>query len=136
MSKKPIFFILIFVILFIVIYFTFYNLLLLDVTTLKYDFRVSDHIGFNADTDFLHFGSVLSGSFAKRSFTVSNIKCRLCKVSIKVKGDNKNWISLTDNSFNIYGNETKAVLATLNVPADAKPGNYSGYFMIYFWKVI
>ena len=130
MAKKYIFFILLFIVLFIVVYIIFYNILLVDVSRLKYDFRVSEHIGFNADTDYLHFGTVFSGSFAQRSFTVNNHKCNLCKVKIDVIGENKNWVSVLESSFNIYGNETKAVLATLNVPADASVGNYTGYIII------
>lgn len=134
--KKSVIFILFFIVLFIGVYFIFYSILLVDVTRLKYDFKVSDHIGFNADADYLHFGTVLSGSLAQRSFTVNNLKCNLCIVKIKVIGSNKNWISISENSFKIYGNETKAVLAKLSVPADAPKGNYTGYIIIYFWKVI
>ena len=68
MAKKYLFFILLFIFLFIVVYIIFYNILLVDVSRLKYDFMVSEHIGFNADTDYLHFGTVFSGSFAQRSF--------------------------------------------------------------------
>ena len=113
-----------------------FNFLQVDVYRVKYDFRVASDIGLNADTDYLHFGGVPPGSSGFRGFFVSNDKCDLCNVRISASGDGSNWIRLSEDSFEIYGNQTKDILATLYVPSDAKFGEYKGELTIYFWKGI
>lgn len=137
MKRHTFLFIVVIIFIISIFLFTFtYNFLLVDKYNLKYDFKVSSTVGFNADTDYMHFGSVPLGSNAFRSFSISNDECIVCNVKIKIIGDNKDWIKLSEYSFKIYGNQTKQVIATLDIPTEASPGEYSGEFIIYFWKDI
>lgn len=137
MKRKTFLFLNIFIIvLFILLFILIYDFLLVDKYRLKYDFRVSTNVGFNADVDYMHFGGVPLGGSAFRSFSVNNDECDVCNVKIKVRGGGKDWILLSEDSFRINKNQTKSVLATLRVPSDTRLGVYSGEFVIYFWKVI
>ncbi len=109
-----------------------------DYNEIKMDIRITDAntIGVNSDTDGLHFGRIPKGSNAFRKIHVYTEKCNKCKVSLVKTGDFKGWITISKNNFYIYNNKTEEVILNVNVPLDARMGDYNGTLKIYFWKVI
>ena len=78
-------------------------------------------IGFNLDTDALHFGTVMPGARAERAVTLTNPYA--FPVKVIVKADPNEWISLSQNPFYIPPHASRSVLFTLHVPDTARPGS-------------
>ena len=66
------------------------------------DVIVSDHIGFNLDTDALHFGRVTSPGWAGRELVISHDNEKPTRVDISVFGDISNWVYLNKSSFVLF----------------------------------
>jgi hypothetical protein len=97
------------------------------------DFKVEEHLGFNSDKDALHFGTLIPGYTGFRNLDIQNIDCKKCRVVLKT--DSK-WINIDKNNFILNQNEKETVYVYLNVPTDAKIGQYNNTLKIYLWKTI
>jgi len=70
----------------------------LDITTLDIDFEVKNTIGFNTDTDNLHFGIIPPGSQVIREFNINNDFQNPIKIYMKIT-PTQEWFKLSDNNF-------------------------------------
>ncbi|MBI2671239.1 hypothetical protein HYX18_04665 [Candidatus Woesearchaeota archaeon] len=119
--------------LFLSILFFVNSFLLHSYKRIYFDFIVGNHLGFNPDKDFLHFGTLPRGAVGFRDFEVHNVDCTKCLVSIKSK---LKWFRLDNNNFILKKNEKKTIVVFLNIPKDASLGDYSGFIEVYLWKTI
>ena len=106
-----------------------------DYQELNFDFKIGNNLGFNLDSDAIHFGTMFQGDEAKRNIVIKNDNCVKCLVNLKIKG-NSEWISVSDNNFVLKKDETKEIEVKLNPPNDAELKEYFGTLKIYFWRII
>lgn len=113
-----------------VFFIAYINYTTLDVRYVDFDYKVKgqQHLGFNADTDGLHFGTINQGGAGIRDLEISSEK--RARVLIKVlDADN---VFPNRNDFIIEPNQTTSVQFMAIVPADTPIGNYSGKVRIIF----
>jgi len=78
-------------------------------------------VGFNTDKDHLNFGKVSSESSVKRSIIVGPPGA---KVKILLKGEMADWVSVSENNFDV--SESKEIAFLTTVPSGVMAGNYTG----------
>lgn len=111
--------------------------LLVGISKLTIDLTVGDHFGFNADTDAIHLGTVKPTWTGIRNITIENYNCKVCKVSIRVKGQLENIVKISDNGFILKKGESKQIQFSATVPKDMPYGKYnSTVYIIFHRKVI
>jgi hypothetical protein len=128
--------IILFITIFVSIFLSFYlvnKTLLFSYKEIPIDFKVEEHLGFNPDKDALHFGTLIPGYSGFRNFDIQNLECKKCRVVLKT---DSNWINIDKNNFVLSQNEKETIYVYLNVPADAKIGQYNNTLKIYLWKTI
>jgi len=107
-----------------------------DVKVVPMDIKVSDHIGFNLDTDSMHFGISTSPGYAGRSFILSHDNEKPLRVEIKIYGEMADWVYIKENSFVLEPNVSKEVKFEVYVPENIEQGHYNGTIKIFFKRVI
>ena len=98
------------------------------------DIRVSDAVGFNLDTDALHFGAMPEGSCATRFFNVSNNRDYQIRILLKKQGNTSAYVSLDRYDFKIPPKSATSVKAKACIPIGATKGNYTGSIAVHFRK--
>ena|SRR3989344_9458971 len=98
-------------------------------TIVPYDYRTSNYIGINADTNMLHFGTGTPGSILQRAITITTNEA----VYITITTDH-NYVYPTENNFLMKINTTKEITFYVTIPQQP-PGNYSGKIIIRQKKV-
>lgn len=114
----------------------------LTLSTLVQEFKnldvrltVANHLGFNTDTDKLYLGTVPRGNTASRSVIIENNEYKKSIVRLKVFGELKNWITVSENNFVLKKGESKIVKVEANVPEDAELKNYESRLVIFFTRI-
>ncbi|MDD5332013.1 MAG: hypothetical protein PHE43_04330 [Candidatus Nanoarchaeia archaeon] len=102
----------------------------LDVEIIPIEVNVNDNLGFNLDSSALIFGTIPPGNLGSRSIVVSNLKYSSSNVNIKVKGELKNWIYVSENNFNLNKEESKELEFKLLIPKDAEKRIYNSELRI------
>ncbi|MBU1030827.1 MAG: hypothetical protein ABIC91_07090 [Nanoarchaeota archaeon] len=83
-------------------------------------------IGFNIDTDALHFGKMIPGNTGTRTMIITNDYYPTTLVKINSFGETKKWLSINPNNFVLENGEKKEVHFTMNLEKQAPIGNFSG----------
>lgn len=115
-----------------VFFIAYINYTTLEIRYVNFDYKVkgSQSLGFNADTDELHFGIINQGGAGIRDLEIKSEK--RARVLIKVlDADN---VFPNRNDFIIEPNKTTSIQFMAIVPADTPLGNYSGKVRIVFKK--
>lgn len=99
------------------------------VESMPYDFIVKDNIGFNLDSDYMHFGGGPNGATLERSMTL--FSDRPAKVSITWEGEGN--LNVNKNNFKIAPNVSESITFYLVIPEGLPPGNYSGLVFFRFF---
>ena len=116
------------------IFYSFYRVAF--VQTVSMDLEVGDNVGFNLDTDKLHFGKTFPGGVLSRKITVGhNVDARL-RAHIVPSGEIKEWVLVPENNFHLANREVKNLTVYVNVPEDAEYGNYTGTLEVFFQRTI
>ena len=100
------------------------------------DVIVSDHIGFNLDTDAMHFGLALSPGGSKRKLDIKHNAEHALKVDITFIGEMADWVVSEENGFILEPDVVKPVEFIVSVPEGMEEREYTGKILIYFKKVI
>jgi hypothetical protein len=108
---------------------------ILETRTLAMQFEIGDKIGMNADTDALYFGKSYPGSVVKRYLNMSNNNNFPLFVSIIIKGDIAQFISVSDNDFELQPGELKVITYFLRTDKNSVYGNYTGQTTILFKRL-
>ncbi|MCD4666745.1 hypothetical protein K8R47_02970 [archaeon] len=94
------------------------------------DLTVGSSLGFNVDNDAIHFGIIPKGGVGERYIYVDNFDMEKVKVKIKIYGDLKNWVYVSDNNFYLNKGKVGNVTIYAFVPEDAEYGDYGGKLRI------
>ncbi len=90
-------------------------LLPVEVLQLRADAHIKQGtIGFNLETDRLHFGTVMPGARAERAVTITNN--HPYPVRVVITAEPNDWLSASSNPLIIPAGESRSVLFTLTVP--------------------
>ena len=108
--------------------FIYYHLHKPEVIIVSMDLTVedSDVIGFNSDTDALHFGTMPPGSRGNRIINISNNQDYPIIIQIAFEGDLAPLVIATPNPLIIQPDKTSSVLFEVTVPVGAKERTYNG----------
>ncbi|MBI2139984.1 hypothetical protein HYU14_03600 [Candidatus Woesearchaeota archaeon] len=109
-----------------------------DSYSLPMSLTVSDRlniVGFDVNTSALTFGRMGRGASSQRSIIITNAESRGREVWLSAEGPLAPWVSLSRNHFILQGNAQEEISATLYVPTDALPSNYSGKVNVLFKKI-
>jgi len=104
-----------------------------DIYTLPMDVTINNKthiIGFNADTDGIHFGVLSKSSTGKRVVHINNTYDTEVIVVIKKYGELKDLVLITPNNFILQPNEKKDVEFSIQVPENMSVGNYTGFVKV------
>ena len=107
-----------------------------DIKEIPMDVRVSDHPGFNLNSDKLHFGRTTSPGNAERGITVTNQYTEPLMVTIQTYGDIGGWVYIKDYTHLFEPNESRAVMLGVNVPPGRSYGDYNGTITVLFSRVL
>jgi len=114
----------------------FYNFfIVLDVEEIGIDLTIGDHIGFNIDTDAIHFGTLPKGAEGKRKITIENKFDRTVRTNIKIGKDISKFISVSENNFKLKANEEKNVTFIAKAPLDEEFRMYNSTVRIFFTRI-
>jgi hypothetical protein len=91
--------------------------------------------GFNLTTTVVAFGKLSPGGTCTRYFNLSNFGDTPVKAVLKTSGELASWVVLTPPTAVLppHSNNT-IVTAAAVVPANAKPGDYTGTLHVYMMK--
>lgn len=109
--------------------------IVLDVKEIGIDFVVSDHSGFNIDTDAIHLGTLQHGAEGKRNITIQNIRHIPIKAHIKIIGDIKDYVYVSENHFKLMPGKAKDISFIAPVPYGQELGLYNGTVRIVFTRI-
>jgi len=102
----------------------------LDITTLDIDFEVKNTIGFNTDTDNLHFGIIPPGSQVIREFHINNDFQNPIKIYMRIT-PSQEWFKLSDNNFPLQPNQSKTIQLSIQPPTNTPHKNYTAKLNIF-----
>lgn len=97
---------------------------------MDYDFVVKNSVGFNLDTDALHFGGSLPGSTSTRSMNLHVDRDSRVVISFEGPGD----LVVDKNDFVVFANSSESLTFYLTTPVNMTYGNYSGIVTFSFFK--
>lgn len=100
------------------------------VEVVPYDFRVKNDLGFNADTDLLHFGGAYAGSTLLRELLIEVQQ----PSRVFFSSDGPGQLSVNESGFSLLPNQTKTVEFSLFITSDLPLGNYSGEVYVWFYE--
>jgi len=106
-----------------------------DSKRIEMQLKVDNYLGFNVDTDKLYFGVIPQGNTGTRRVVIENKNYEKSVVRIKLNGDLKDWIIVSENNFALKRGEAKEVKVEVTVPSDAKKGEYTGGMTIFFTRI-
>ena len=128
--------ILVCVIILIITFIGIYRARTIDYEEIPITLSVGDYLGFNIDSDALHFGTVMPSGHGYRNMNVHNKKEIRCKVFLEADGPITEWITFSpEDTFYLDGDETETIQVNVTVPPGTEFGNYSGIKVkTYFYK--
>jgi hypothetical protein len=112
----------------------FWHWYIIDIKTVPIDVQVTNEslLGFNADTDALHFGTVNPTGGGTRKTTV--VSSHPVIVVIKTEGPAGKWVRVSENNIALEPNERRDIIFELTVPAGTAPGSYNGTAIITYHR--
>lgn len=102
--------------------------------TLDIQLTVANHLGFNTDTDKLYMGTVFRGNTASRNVLIENKEYEKSVARLKVFGDLKDWITVSENNFVLKKGESKIVEVKVTVPENAQLRDYDSRLVLTFTR--
>ena len=102
----------------------------------KMDIEIGDHLGFNVDTDALHFGLSMSPGKATRWLNISHQNKNPLQVDIQTAGYLGSWIYIEEPSFVLEPNVNKEVTVECHIPENIEYGHYNGTLKVIFKRII
>ncbi len=103
-----------------------------DIQELDIYLKVGNYTGIDVDTSAVVFGTIMPTGRASRDIVITNEDVKQHKIRINIAGKLKDWITMSDNRFNLDASENRTITLTINVPGNARYGNYTDRLMIIF----
>jgi len=110
-------------------------MLVQEFRTLDIRLTVGNHIGFNTDTDKLYFGTLPRGNTASRNIVIENKEYEKSVVRLKVYGEIKGWVAVSENNFILKQGESKKVVIEAIAPEDAELKSYDSRLIVVFTRL-
>lgn len=112
----------------------FWNWYVIDMKQVPIDVTVTNTslLGFNADTDMLHFGTVNPGGGGTRKTTA--VSAEQAMLIIKTKGVAGTWVRVSANNVLLSPNERKDIFFDMTVPNGTASGQYNGTAIITYHR--
>ena len=105
-----------------------------DIKTLNMDLKVGPAIGFNLDTDAIHFGTVGPGRSSEREVIINHAYNFPMNVVITTTGNISDFVYLSENDFVLDKGESKTLMFKAFIPPNTPLGNYSGTAKVVFTR--
>ncbi|MEK6823164.1 MAG: hypothetical protein AABY13_05015 [Nanoarchaeota archaeon] len=87
--------------------------------------------GFDLNTSVVTFGKLNPGQSLDRYFSVNNTGDETVRVVVRRYGELAPWVTINTPIFNVTPEQHSVTFqATVVVPEDAKPGNYTGKLLV------
>lgn len=102
--------------------------------TLDIQLTVANHLGFNVDTDKLYMGTAFRGNTASRKVLIENKEYEKSIARLKVFGELKGWITVSENNFVLKKGESKIIEVKVNVPENAQLRDYNSRLVLTFTR--
>lgn len=100
------------------------------IEVLDYDFNVANAVGFNLDSDAIHFGSGPNTAVLNRGVVISASQDSIVKVLWDGPGD----LAIDKNDFFMKSGSNTSISFVLTIPDDLPLGNYSGEVYFHFFN--
>jgi hypothetical protein len=111
----------------------YYNYVVLDIRSIGATVSVVEGVsGFDTSNKSLNFARISPGSGAIKYIDINTNKD--VKVNIYAEGNISQFITFSEQQFNMQKNNHKQVVVMLDVPIDTQLGNYSGNVRVYFYR--
>jgi hypothetical protein len=104
----------------------YYMFIVIQVRTIPMDVTIADRIGFNTNTDALHFGTVYAGGESQRTIAVTNNNSFPVTVSIINEGSLSDFVDVNVARFVVDPTTNTSVVYTCAPPMAAEAGSYNG----------
>jgi len=133
---KIIFYLLFALAFLVAVFVLIYNTNYLGTSDVMADLYVTEGrgIGFNIDTDALHYGHIGQGLSGTRRLNITNKYGYMVKIKIITEmNEMEKWMTL-EKRFDVNGNETKLVPVRISVPKNADPGYYTNKILVKYYK--
>lgn len=105
-------------------------------TSMKYDFKVDDYVGFNVANDYIHFGTMPpGGASSTRHMDISNDNDFPVIIEVITAGDYAEFVYSSENFIELQPGEQKRINLRAFPPDNASFGNYSGYMHFIYKRV-
>ncbi len=120
----------------IIIFFVVFSIIALtrstptEIRSINYTFTVKDALGFNLDTDKLHFGGGPSGVTLQRTLDISSTYDSIVEIETVGPG----FIVLDKNNFKMEAGENTTLTFNLLIPQTMPQGAYEGTIYLYFYE--
>lgn len=105
-----------------------------EVRTLDIRLAVANRLGFNIDTDKIYFGTIPPENSGQRRVIIENREYRKSVIRLKVYGELKDWVTVSDNNFALKKGESKTVALKVAIPKDAELKDYKSKLIITFTR--
>lgn len=92
--------------------------------------NVSNYVGFNLDTDMLHFGGVVPGGYAARNIMINSD----FEGYVFVSSQEVDWVFVQNQGLAIKPDSSLSLKFMAKPPKDIKLQNVSGNFHVYIMK--
>lgn len=102
-----------------------------DIIEFDMDVEVDNKIGFNLDSDAIHFGTVPAGNKITRYMSINHSRGKPIRIGLKAFGEMGKWLDYSDNGFVLEKNKKRIITLTLYVPEDASVSKYNGKLRVY-----
>lgn len=96
--------------------------------------EVSDHSGFNTDTDMVNFGKAAPGNSNTRIIVMSHDYKKPLRIQFKKSGNISDFVDIPE-SFYLESGLTKEIGLNAVIPASAAEGTYTGTLRVYFMRI-
>ncbi|MBU1202257.1 MAG: hypothetical protein KJ583_00990 [Nanoarchaeota archaeon] len=139
MKKKSLILLLVIILLFTIgiTSFIYSSYKVFDVKTLMVDVTVREEnktLGFNVDTDAIHFGELPRNTGGGRTIHINNTYGKEAFIVIKMRGEMSEWITITPNNFVLEPDERRDITFKIEIPKNASIGNHTGFVNIQFLR--
>lgn len=110
------------------------TLVVQEVQKLEIQLKVDNYLGFNVDTDKIYFGVIPPGNIGARKVEIENNEHEKSVVRLKVFGELKGWVVVSENNFALKKGESKTVKVEVYVPEGAELKDYDSKLIIIFTR--
>jgi hypothetical protein len=95
---------------------------------------ISDHSGFNTDTDMVNFGKAVPGNSNTRIIVMSHDYRKPLLIQFKKSGNISDFVDVPE-SFYLDPGLTKEISLNAVIPESAAEGTYTGNLRVYFRRI-